>query len=442
LAEKHGLGIIARLSNPPAWSRAAGNDLGSLAPPDDYADYGDFVYAVVSRYKGRIQYYQIWNEPNIYPEWGEQPVDPEVYTELLKVGYTRAKEADPDVVIICGALASTIEVDYYPHGLNDFIFLQRMYDAGARDYFDVLAMQGYGLWSGPTDQRMQPRVLNFSRPLYIRDVMVRNGDESKPIWLSEMNWNAVPEGFPAGAPYGQVTEEQQARYVVEAYQRIQEEWPWVGVANFWFFKRKRATDLEKDRPEYYFRMVEPDFTPLPVYKALKEYANQPPVMYPGYHQEDHWAVSWLDIWQTVQDERAVLGAYRMAEGVGESLSFSFAGTELDLVVVTGPEAGQLDVFVDPMENAEEPTLSLDLRSDMPQFGVIKSVARGLDDGQHRVEIVHNPGTAGAAGSVAIDGFIVRCSTNYRTGWILGGLTVVGVLLGVWRIVKRDSRDVL
>jgi hypothetical protein len=331
------------------------------------------------------------------------------YTELLKVGYTRAKEADPDVVIICGALASTIELDYHPHGLNDFIFLQRMYGAGAGDYFDVLAMQGYGLWSGPWDRRMQPRVLNFSRPLYIRDIMVRNGDENKPIWLSEMNWNAVPEGFPAGAPYGQVTAEQQARYVVEAYQRIQEEWPWVGVANFWFFKR--ATDLEKDRPEYYFRMVEPDFTPLPVYEALKEYANQPPVMYPGYHQEDHWAVSWLgdsDIWQTVQDERAVLGAYRMAGGAGESLTFSFAGTELELVVVTDPEAGQLDVFVDsPVNQRGEPTSSLDLRSDTPQFGVIKPVVRGLDDSLHRVEIVHASRTAGTAGPVGVDGFIVR-----------------------------------
>jgi hypothetical protein len=412
-AAKYDLGIIARLSNPPAWSRAAGNDMGPLAPPDDYADYGDFVYAVVSRYKGRIQYYQIWNEPNIYPEWGQQPVDPVAYTELLKVGYTRAKEADPDVVIICGALASTIEVDYHPHGLNDFIFLQRMYGAGAGDYFDVLAMQGYGLWSGPWDRRMQPRVLNFSRPLYIRDIMVRNGDENKPIWLSEMNWNAVPEGFPAGAPYGQVTAEQQARYVIEAYQRIQEEWPWVGVANFWFFKR--ATDLEKDRPEYYFRLVEPDFTPLPVYEALKEYANQLPVMYPGYHQEDHWAVSWSgspadgpDTWQTVWDERAVLGAYRMAGGAGESLTFSFAGTELDLVVVTDPEAGQLDVFVDsPVNQRGKPTLSLDLRSDIPQFGVIKPVARSLDDSLHRVEIVHAPGSAGATGPVGVDGFIVR-----------------------------------
>jgi hypothetical protein len=302
-------------------------------------------------------------------------------------------------------------VDYHPHGLNDFIFLQRMYDAGAEDYFDVLAMQGYGLWSGPTDRRMQPRVLNFSRPLYIRDIMVRNGDEHKPIWLSEMNWNTVPEGVPAGAPYGQVSEEQQARYVIEAYQRIQEEWPWVGVANFWFFKR--ATDLEKDRPEYYFRMVEPDFTPLPVYEALVEYANQPPVMYPGYHQENHWTVGWLDstkggssVWQTVQDERAVLGAYRMAGGVGESLSFSFAGTELDLVVVTGPDAGQLDVFLDS-DDTEKPTLSLDLSSETPQFGVVKPISRGLDGGLHRVEIVHTPQLAGAAGPVGLDGFIVR-----------------------------------
>jgi len=58
------------------------------------------------------------------------------------------------VVIICGALASTIELG--PRDMNDFIFLQRMYDAGAKDYFDIMAMQGYGLWSGPYDRRMNP----------------------------------------------------------------------------------------------------------------------------------------------------------------------------------------------------------------------------------------------------------------------------------------------
>ncbi|MBC8492767.1 MAG: polymerase, partial [Chloroflexi bacterium] len=113
-----------------------------------------------------------------------------------------------------------------------------------------------------------------SRPLYIRDIMVKNGDEDKPIWISEMNWNAVPTDFPT-KPYGEVTEEQQARYVVEAYRRAQAEWPWVGVVNFWFFKR--ADERERDQPMYYFRMVEPDFTPLPVYDAVKEYTHQSPV---------------------------------------------------------------------------------------------------------------------------------------------------------------------
>jgi uncharacterized protein (DUF427 family) len=87
-----------------------------------------------------------------------------------------------------------------------------------------------------------------------------------------MNWNALPPDHPAYPGYGRVTEEQQARYVVEAYERIQAEWPWVGVVNFWFFKR--PDDSEKDQAWYYFRMVEPDFTPLPVYDAVKEYASK------------------------------------------------------------------------------------------------------------------------------------------------------------------------
>ncbi len=392
LAEKYGLQIIARLSNPPAWSRAAGDEIGTYAPPDDYNDFGDFVYAVVSRYKGRIKYYQIWNEPNIYPEWGEQPVDPEAYTELLKIGYTRAKEADPDCVIISGALASTIELG--PRNLNDFIFLQRMYDAGAKDYFDILAMQGYGLWSGPYDRRMRPRVINFSRPLYIRDIMVKNGDEHKPIWISEMNWNALPPDHPALPIYGRVTEEQQARYVVEAYRRVQAEWPWVGVVNFWFFKR--PDDSEKDQAWYYFRMVEPDFTPLPVYHAVKEYANQTPVMYPGYHQEDHWAVQWEGQWSTVVDERAVLGAYRQSAEPGAELSFAFRGTGLTLVVVKSETVAALQVIVD-----DRLPIEIGLHSPILEFGVQVPVVQGLAGEKHQVRI------RALDEGVGLDSFIVR-----------------------------------
>ena len=274
LAEKYHMELIVRISTPPKWSRAAGDANGTFAPPDNYNDFGDFVYTLVSRYRGRIRYYQIWNEPNIYPEWGSYPISPEKYTQLLKVGATRARQADPNVVIICGALASTIELspDAPPpaNALNDLLFLQRMYDAGAAPYFDIMAMQGYGLWSGPTDQRMQPRVMNYGRVEYVRDLMVANGDAAKPIWISEMGWNAVPDSI-ANKSFGQVTLAQQARYEVLAYQRALQEWPWVGVINTWYFKQATDEWLRTGRPEAYFQLVAPDFTLQPAYNSLKSF---------------------------------------------------------------------------------------------------------------------------------------------------------------------------
>ena len=278
-AETFQVELIVRLSNPPGWTRAQGegeNAVETFAPPDRVQDFADYVQAVVSRYKGRIRYYQLWNEPNIYPEWGSAPIDPESYVELLAAGATAARAVDPGVVILAGALASTINLQPAapPPGnsLNDLLFLQRMYDAGAAPYFDIMAMQGYGLYSGPTDRRMHPRVINISRHQFVRDLMVKNGDAHKPIWIAEMNWNAAPADVEPR--YGRVTLDQQARYLPLAYARLRAEWPWVGVANVWYLKR--ATDLwEQNRqPEAYFRLLAPDFTPQPVYTTLSAFVQR------------------------------------------------------------------------------------------------------------------------------------------------------------------------
>lgn len=278
LAEQNGMELIVRLSNPPGWTRAGGegeNDANTFAPPDNVQDYADFVAAVASRYAGRVKYYQLWNEPNIYPEWGSGAIDPEAYVELLKTGAQAVRAADPNAKIIMGALASTINLqpsDAPPgNSLNDMLFLQRMYDAGAAPYFDIVAMQGYGLYSGPTDDRMHPRVINISRHKFIRDLMVKNGDTGKPIWIAEMNWNAAPADV--DPRYGRVTLEQQARYLPLAYERVAQDWPWLGVAATWYLKR--ATDLweTNGQPEAYFRLLAPDFTPQPVYESMKAYTH-------------------------------------------------------------------------------------------------------------------------------------------------------------------------
>jgi hypothetical protein len=428
LAEQYGLEVVPRLSNPPAWTRAAGDEAGTYAPPDDLTDWGDYVYTVVSRYKGRIHYYQLWNEPNIYPEWGEQPVDPEGYTQLLCEGYARAKQADPDAVIISGALAPTVSLNPGPGpslGLNEFVFLQRMYDAGAGECFDIMAVNDYMLWSSPTDHRMRPLNINFGRPIYVRDIMVANGDAAKSIWISEMNSNAVPND-PANIAgvggYGMVTPEQQARYAPLAYQRAMEEWPWMGVINFWFFKR--PSDAEKDQSWYYFRMVEPDFTPLPVYDALREYiTNLTPTLYPGYHQEDHWALVYEGDWQpkVAPSQRVsdvALLNYRRATEPGATVSFIYEGAALTLE--PGPGKGEIDLSV----NGGVPR-RIALNGEPVQL------VGGLGRARHAVVLV------AVSGEVGVDGFIVRQPWAPSPWSVVSAvsLLIVGVGL-IIRIVRR------
>ncbi len=456
LAEKYDLNIMARLSTPPAWSRALTDTVGTFAPPDNLKDYGDFVETIATRYRGRIAAYQIWNEPNIYPEWGVYPISAEAFTALLKEGYNRVKVADPDAIVVMGALAATIELDrsrrfdangqlISPGGLSDVLFLQQMYDAGAAPYFDVLAMQGYGLWSGPTDRRMQPRVLNFSRPLYVRDVMVRNGDAHKPIWLSELGWNAVPVESGIPPVYGQVTLEQQGRYAALAYDRLEREWPWLGVGFYWFFKQ--ADDHERaSNPQYYFRMVEPDFTPLPVYQAMKEKTQELPVVYPGWHQANHWAITYRGDWQAVEEPEAAFGDALRTDQTGAMANFVFEGSSLDLAVI--PSEGRLRIQIDQAEPIEvdlnaEATQSemvnnqLSIVNDQSKIQNPKSkivnLARALPQQPHQVslEVIEGP--------VLLDGFIVESRPNLILNRAGSAMMVLATVVGVWFLWKQRRR---
>ncbi|MSQ24358.1 MAG: hypothetical protein EXR58_07405 [Chloroflexi bacterium] len=263
-----GLEIIARLDTSPPWARPGNRH--AFTPPERLDDYGDFVAAVASRYRGRLHYYQIWNEPNLSFEWGNQPVDAVATTELLKVAYTRIKAVDPSAVILAPALAPTLADG--PGALNELVFLQQMYDAGAAAYFEIGSVQAYGLRDGPDDRRLGNGDVNFSRPLLFRALMVRNGDAAKPIWISEFGWNVPPPGHEGPYVYGNVTEDQQARYTVRALDRARTEWPWVGVMNLWYLKR--ADDREAGTLLAGFRLLDPDFTPRPVYGAVRDYAKR------------------------------------------------------------------------------------------------------------------------------------------------------------------------
>jgi hypothetical protein len=271
LAEQYGMQIVARLDRPPDWTRqdsAAGASRFKTRPPDDLADYGDFVQAFVRRYSGRVGYIQIWNEPNLAAEWGFERVDAVAYTRLLEVAYRRAKEADPDVVVLSAPLATTLEDASMRGNHNDLVYLEQMYQAGAGEFFDILSANAFGL-DRPPEDAPDPNVLNFRRVELQREIMERYGDAGKPIWINEYGWNAPPAAFPKELlTWERVTEAEQADFTVRGIAWAREQWPWLGVVNIWYFRQ--VGDVPPDRPAYYFALVDPEFNPRPVYEALRQ----------------------------------------------------------------------------------------------------------------------------------------------------------------------------
>ena len=219
------LDLIVRLDHPPDWALTTPADDGSF--PFDVDAYLRFVDAVARRYQGRIYGYIVWNEPNLAAEWGAPP-DPTAYTRLLQRAYVVIKRADPSARVASAGLAPTNERSEL--GLDDRLFLEGMYDAGARPFFDALGAHPYGFAYPPDDSRGQHDELNVNRILDLRDVMEANEDADKPVWATEFGWTT--DGLGAHG-WLTVTPQQQADYLADAWRMVREEWVWLDMFTVW-----------------------------------------------------------------------------------------------------------------------------------------------------------------------------------------------------------------
>jgi hypothetical protein len=261
-----GLQVILRLDTSPRWALPP-NAPDGLGPPVRDADYWDFVAQVASRYRGKVAAYQIWNEPNLNSEWGRRPPDAAAYARLLRGASERIHAVDPAAQVLLAAMAPTLTEN--ADALNELVYLQQLYDAGARGTFDVLAVQAYGLRGGPDDPRIDRADVTFSRPILVRQLMEQNGDAATPVWATEVGWNVNPPDLPEQR-FGRVTPSLQARYTVRAVERVRAQWPWMQVVCIWYWKR--ADDANRDQDWFWFRLADPDFSLQPVYYAVRDAA--------------------------------------------------------------------------------------------------------------------------------------------------------------------------
>ncbi|MBK7915855.1 MAG: family 14 glycosylhydrolase [Chloroflexi bacterium] len=274
--ENAGLKLIVRIDRQPLWSVRSLPDekITPNQPPVDYQDFADFCGVLATRYKGRIAAYQVWNEPNLSREWGNESPDPAAYTELLRVCYQAIKAADPEAIVISAGLAPTGTQP--PAAMPDTDFLQGMYNAGASNYFDVLGLHAPGFKAPPelsadevaaSYEYGQGRWFAFRHVEDMRAIMVANGDGAKQVAIMEMGWILNQDLHPDYTWHG-VTEAEQADYLVRAYQYAQENWqPWIGLMTTIYMAD--ATWTAEANEQWWWSIVLPDGTPRLAYGALK-----------------------------------------------------------------------------------------------------------------------------------------------------------------------------
>ena len=264
-ARRQGLTVIARLGFVPEWARPDPEEQPTTFTYLDethYAAFAEYVRAFVEHFRGRVDRIVIWNEPNISLEWGYRPVDAAGYTSLLRAVYRLAKSANPDVVVLGGALAPTLAPIGDPEGMNDLDYLRRMLAAGAGEAMDGLAVHAYG-WQHPADAPADPAVVNLARTELLHQLLVEAGYVDMPIYITEGGWNDHPRWTKAVQPA------QRAASSLRAYQKALDEWPWCEAVVLWAFRFPRPANTYQD----YFTFVTTDFTPKPIYFTVQQYAK-------------------------------------------------------------------------------------------------------------------------------------------------------------------------
>ncbi|MFH1740913.1 MAG: hypothetical protein ABIH23_18055, partial [bacterium] len=215
---RHGVKILPILDYEPAWDPAH-------SPADDEAldDWAHYVKTTVETFKGKLHYWQAWNEPNNDGFWKPEP-NARDYAELLRRTYLAIKEVDPNLKVL-GLNCSDIDLEYS----------EQVFRYGGLNYCDILAYQPY---------RIAPEVGHFEEVQALRELVDRFG-EQRPIWFTEMGWNSDHFPFKDATDFlAETPSRRQAAFLVRYMTIIQA----AGIDKvFWFAQSAGGHGLEDRR---------------------------------------------------------------------------------------------------------------------------------------------------------------------------------------------------
>lgn len=142
---------------------------------------------------------EVWNEANIDREWPTGQIGGANYTALLKYVYPQIKAANPDTMVISGAMAPT---GYFgggcsPQGCDDKPFLEQMAAAGAFTYADCVGIHYNEGIIPPTQTTGDPRGNSEHYTRYYQkmvDTYWQATGGAKPLCFTELGY-LTDEGY-------------------------------------------------------------------------------------------------------------------------------------------------------------------------------------------------------------------------------------------------------
>jgi hypothetical protein len=249
-ARARGLQVLVTLLDTPSW---ANGSRGKAYPPNDPGDYGRFAGWLAGKFKGRVDAYEIWNEPDPYQAFFRGTQDQ--YVALLKSGYRSIHAADPAATVVLGGPSS-----------NDASWIEGVYARGGKEFFDVLATHPYqGMADAPPEHPDDGNRWWFTHVPAVRNVMLRYGDRAKTVWFTEFGWSSHPNTGSEATWERGVSLQQQAEYTVRAIRYAKTNYPYITNMIIYNDRNRASGHTQTDN----YGVLNRDLSAKPLYNALR-----------------------------------------------------------------------------------------------------------------------------------------------------------------------------
>lgn len=185
-AQSKNIDVVYVLGQTPSWATSRPEDTtgvygkGANYPPKSIALWENYLKTVGKRYKGRIKYYEVWNEPN-FPIFFNGSV--REMAELTVSASKILKAIDPEIKIISPGIVAGF-FDWLPAGKQGTLWIDSFLKATPPHYFDVTGAHFYTPEKDSPEQELIPIIRNFKKVLQENHI-------NKPVWNTEQGYGAM-----------------------------------------------------------------------------------------------------------------------------------------------------------------------------------------------------------------------------------------------------------